>query len=158
METTEVTTVKMFNIVTDEQGEILPEEGFDPYASGHLRPKLVSANQKIDQLNQAITDKVTEVSRERSRRFELKNELSEYLQENHEDMDIEHVKAIAEIFDIELNKTVEFKAKIEVTGSVEVPIWTDDEAVFEDVEFSVDLEYGTDGDVDNVSILSIDEK
>lgn len=48
--------------------------------------------------------------------------LSDYLKENYEDIGEEHASAIAELFDIELTKTVEFDVNATFTIQVEVPM------------------------------------
>lgn len=140
----------LFNIEIDENGEIIGNEQFDPEASGHLRPKLITANQRVQALDESYKS-------ERMRYYQKKNELEEYLKDNHQNMDNDHVKEIAEIFDIELTKTIEFKATLIVKGEVEVPIWTPDDDVFEDVGFEVDLDYSTDGTVESTTISEIEE-
>lgn len=147
---TERVTTSLFNIELDENGEIVGNEQFDPEASGHLRPKLITANQRIQGLEEAYKT-------ERSRYYLKKNDLAEYLQDNYQDMDNDHVKEIAEIFDIELSKKVEFKATLIVKGEVEVPIWTADDDVFDDVGFEVSLDYSTDGEVSSTEISEIEE-
>ena len=140
----------LFNIEIDENGEIIGNEQFDPEASGHLRPKLITANQRVQALDESYKS-------ERMRYYQKKNELEEYLKDNHQNMDNDHAKEIAEIFDIELTKTIEFKATLIVKGEVEVPIWTPDDDVFEDVGFEVDLDYSTDGTVESTTISEIEE-
>lgn len=145
---TERVITSLFNIEIDENGEIMGNDQFDPEASGHLRPKLITANQRIQALQDSSAN-------DRRQFFSKKSELEEYLKDNHQNMDTEHVREIAEIFDIELTKTIEFKATLIVKGEVEVPVWT--EEPFEDVDFEVSLNYSTDGSVDSVEISEIEE-
>lgn len=149
--------ITFYNIQMQDD-EILPTDEFDPEAVGHLRPKLIQANKYIESLNKALTEKDEAYRTFRSQTFQTKNKLEDYLKENAEDMDIEHVKDIAEMFDIELKKTIEFTATIEVRGEIEVDLWTEEDNYFEDVDFQVDLEYGTDGSVSRIDVTSIEER
>lgn len=148
METTSVTT-QLWNISVDENGEPLPSEGFDPHATYQLRPKLVSANQFIIKLQ-------NELSTLRLSQGSLKRDLTDYLTEYAEEIDEEHLKGIAEIFDIELSKTIEFVAQVEVKGTIEVPLWQTSD-YFDEVTITANLDWGVDGEVTDVTITEIEE-
>ena len=151
-----------FNIKTNYSGELVEEYAdgirvFDPEAPAQLRPKLISANVKIQSMTQELITWKERYSTERSRYFEKKNQVEDFLKENHEDLGRELTQELAEMFDIELTKDVEFTAKLEISGRVTVPLWTRDEDVFDDVDFEVDTSYNVDGTVDSVDITSIEE-
>lgn len=157
------TTTKLYNIELDANDEIMYEfdngiTTFDPNAVHHVRPRLIQANRYIAQLNNNIGELRTQLSETRSRYFENARKLEEILQENVDTIDVDVIKAICEIYDIELKKTIKFKASIEVRGEVEVDLWADEDDYFEDVEFSVDFEWGTDGTITDVSTEDISER
>ena len=151
-----------FNIKTNYNGDIVEEwidgvKVFDPEAPGQLRPKLIGANVQIESMTQELITWKDRYQYERGRYYESKNKLESFLKDNCEDMDTDQVKELADMFDIELTKEVEFVAKLEVRGTIVVPLWTEQSDVFDDIEFSVDTHYGTEGSVDDYTLLEIDE-
>lgn len=158
-ETTVVeSTVTTYYNIEMQYDEILPTPDFDPEAVGQVRPKLIEANLYIAKLNNLIGEKHTELNEERSRRYELKGKVEEFLTENIEDLGRELVKELADIFDIELKKTIKFTATIEVEGELEVDLWTDSDDYFDDIEFNVDLSYYSDGTVTSTDVTEITER
>ena len=151
-----------FNIKTNYSGDLVEEYAdgvrvFDPEAPAQLRPKLISANVKIQSMTQELITWKDRYQTERSRYFEMKDKLEEFLKDNHDDLGRELTQELAELFDIELTRDVSFTAKLEIEGRVTVPLWTRDEDVFDDVDFEVDTSYNVDGTVDSVDVTSIEE-
>lgn len=139
------------------RGEILATPEFDPEAVGQVRPKLIQANLFIESLNKSLANYSEMYNTLRSKNFAKIADLEQFLKDNAEDMDIDHIKAIAEIFDIELKKTISFKATIEVEGEVEVDIWTKEYDYFDDVDFDVTLGYNCEGSISSTDVKEIDE-
>ena len=80
-----------FNIKTNYSGELVEEYAdgirvFDPESPAQLRPKLISANVKIQALTSELITWKERYSTERSRYFEKKNQVEDFLKENHEDL------------------------------------------------------------------------
>ena len=151
-------TVTTYYNIEMQYDAILPTPDFDPEAVGHLTPKLIQANQYIATLNNLIGEKHSQLNDERSRRYDLKSKVEEYITENIEDLGRELAKELAEMFDIELKKTIKFEATIEVIGEIEIDLWTESHDYFDDVEFDVDLSYYTDGTVTSTDVTEITER
>jgi hypothetical protein len=80
---------------------------------------------RIEELNKTIENKENALQILRSQVSSYSNQvgqLREYLVDNGEDMEL-HAEDIANIFDIELTKTIEFEATVVITGSVDVSIF-----------------------------------
>lgn len=153
----ENTVTTLYNIEM-QNDDILPTADFDPSAVGHLRPRLIQANMHIQSLNKALAENADLYNTARSKHWTKVGELEEFLKDNADDMDSDHIKAISEMFDIELMKKVPFKATIEVTGEIEVPMWTDEYSYFDDVDFDVSLGWSANGNVDRTEITEIEEQ
>ena len=80
---------------------------------------------RIEELNKTIENKENALQILRSQVSSYSNQvgqLREYLVDNGEEMEL-HAEDIANIFDIELTKTIEFEATVVITGSVDVSIF-----------------------------------
>jgi uncharacterized coiled-coil protein SlyX len=158
--------IQYFNITVTENGDILPEYNdpmlkdimvFDPEAPGQLRPRLVSANRRIDELNARYENTNNRLSYLSSQVAQQKNQLEELIKDNFDDLGKHLAEDLANIFNVEMKKTVEFKATIEVKGEIEVDFWTDSEDYFEDVDFDVDFGWGSEGSIVRTDIAEIEE-
>ena len=152
---------KLHNITIDtETGTVQPEYEngvmtFDPTALGHVLPRLVGANQAAVNYSNAI-DQNNRLHQEfRSRYFGEKSALEEYLLDNADDIASNHLEEIAEIFGINLKKTVEFVATIEVRGSVEVDAWVSDQDAIDDISFDDITISGLESSVDSIDLENI---
>ena len=165
--TTESTTeIHYFNIVTNQNGDILPEYNdpmlkdimvFDPEAPAQLRPKLVSANQRVGALEATYLNASNQIASMRDRAYNQKSALETFITDNFEDLGKELSEELAGIFDIELKKTIQFKATIEVKGELEVDIWTDEDDYFDDVDLTVDFGWSSEGSIDRTDVTDIRE-
>jgi hypothetical protein len=163
---THTTEIYHFNIVVNENGAILPEYNdpvlkdimvFDPDAPAQLRPRLVTANQKIGALEASYLNASNHLGSLRDRAYQQKNQLEEFIKDNFDDLGKHLAEDLASIFDLEMKKTVEFKATIEVKGEIEVDFWTDSEDYFDNVDLTVDFGWGSEGSIARTDVTEIEE-
>lgn len=118
----------------------MEEVAVDPAVSNH--PVLKALNEKIEKLEKdlAVSEQYRSTNADQlrsvrydhdSKKLKLKDVLVELV--NDEDLEYDHAKTIADIFDIILTKQVEIEYTITATATIEVPINADPDEVADNV-------------------------